>query len=109
VQVLVNLISNASKYGPPDAPIKISVIPEPGWVRVQVADCGPGIPTSKKDMVFQRFLYPQDLDDSAKSGAGLGLSVVKAIIEAPGGKVGVEDRKDGGAIFWFTLPKGNEG
>jgi PAS domain S-box-containing protein len=109
VQVLVNLISNASKYGPPEAPIKISVIPEPGWVRVQVADCGPGIPTSKKDMVFQRFLYPQDLDDSAKSGAGLGLSVVKAIIEAPGGKVGVEDRKDGGAIFWFTLPKVNEG
>ena len=109
MQVLVNLISNASKYGPPDAPIKISVIPEPEWVQVQVADCGPGIPTSKKDMVFQRFLYPQDLDDSAKSGAGLGLSVVKAIIEAHGGKVGVEDRKDGGAIFWFTLPRVNKG
>jgi len=109
VQVLVNLISNASKYGPPDQPIQLSVIAEPEWVRVQVADSGPGIPISKKDIVFQRFLYPHDIENSAISGAGLGLSVVKAIIEAHGGKVGVDNREGGGAIFWFTLPRVNKG
>ncbi len=109
VQVLVNLISNASKYGPPDKPIQISATAGPEWVRIQVADCGPGIPISKKDTVFQRFLYPHDIEDSAISGAGLGLSVVKAIIEAHGGKVGVDNRPGGGAIFWFTLPRVDKG
>lgn len=108
VQVLVNLLSNASKYGPSKAEITISAIANQNWVRVQVADRGPGIPQDRQSQVFRRFMYPGQLDESAKVGAGLGLSVVKAVIEAHGGQVGVEDRSGGGSIFWFNLPKGEE-
>jgi len=108
VQVLVNLISNASKYGPSDAEITISVIVDKNWVCVQVADRGTGIQNDRQGQVFRRFMYPGRLDKSEKVGAGLGLSVVKAVVEAHGGQVGVEDRQDGGSTFWFSLPKGIE-
>ncbi len=53
-------------------------------------------------------MYPTTSENDSKVGAGLGLSVVKAVIEAQGGKVGVDDRPDGGSIFWFTLPVADE-
>jgi two-component system phosphate regulon sensor histidine kinase PhoR len=107
-QVLVNLLSNASKYGPADEEININVMVDHQWVTVQVADRGPGVSHEQRKHVFQRFMYPGSLSDSAKVGAGLGLSVVKAVVEAHGGKVGVEDRPGGGSIFWFTLPLAEE-
>jgi PAS domain S-box-containing protein len=103
-QVLVNLLSNASKYGPQDAEISVGASVSAGWARVTVADRGPGIPPENRDDVFLRFVRPGADDDTAKAGAGLGLSVVKAIVVAHGGQVGVEDRPGGGAVFWFTLP-----
>lgn len=106
VQVLVNLLSNASKYGPSDAEITIHAIANENWVKVQVGDLGPGIPHDKQHQIFRRYMYPGKLDKSEKVGAGLGLSVVKAVVEAHGGQVGVEDRPGGGSIFWFSLPKG---
>ena len=108
VQVLVNLLSNASKYGPAEAEITIIAMVNQYWVRVQVADRGSGIPHDRQSQVFRRFMYPGQLDESAKAGARLGLSVVKAVVEAHGGQVGVEDRPGGGSIFWFTLPKGDK-
>lgn len=107
VQVLVNLVSNASKYGPSDEEITIKAEIENDWVRIKVADRGPGIPISQQGQVFRRFMYPGRLGKSEKVGAGLGLSVVKATIEAHGGQVGVTDRIGGGSIFWFSLPKGS--
>lgn len=107
VQVLVNLVSNASKYGPSDEEITIKAEMENDRVRITVADRGPGIPLSQQGQVFRRFMYPGRLGKSEKVGAGLGLSVVKATIEAHGGQVGVTDRKGGGSIFWFSLPKGS--
>jgi PAS domain S-box-containing protein len=103
-QVLINLLSNASKYGPTDAKIKICAKLEDDFVMVKVTDRGPGILRDHREQVFYRFTRPGPVTDSAKVGAGLGLSVVKAIVEAHGGKVGVDDRSGGGAIFWFTLP-----
>lgn len=108
IQVLINLIYNASKYGPSDAEISIEVKTEPGWVRVEVADRGPGIPLEYKEDLFIRFIHPAVENEKAKAGVGLGLSVVKAIVDAQGGSVGVEDRSGGGAIFWFTLPTVNK-
>lgn len=108
VQVLVNLLSNASKYGPTEAEITITVSADNGWIRLQVADLGPGIPQDQQSLVFRRYMYPGKLDESAQMGAGLGLSVVKAVVEAHGGQVGVEDRPGGGSIFWIMLPKGAE-
>ena len=105
VQVLVNLMSNASKFGPADAEITITSIIENGWVRIEVTDQGPGIPPQYRRDLFRRFSFPDIGDNSSKVGAGLGLSVVKAIVEAQGGQVGVKDNPSGGTIFWFTLPK----
>lgn len=103
VQVLVNLLSNASRYGPADAEIVLEAAQVNGWVRVSVADQGPGIAPAYRNDLFRRFVYPAENDDKMQYGVGLGLSVVKAIVEAQGGQVGVEDRPGGGSIFWFTL------
>jgi signal transduction histidine kinase len=109
VQVLVNLLSNASKYGPDDAKIIVGATVSEGWVRVTVADRGPGISSEYRNDVFRRFMYPDTNGDRTQYGAGLGLSVVKAVINAHGGQVGVEDRLGGGSVFWFTLPVESEG
>jgi signal transduction histidine kinase len=104
VQVLVNLLSNAVKYGPDDAEIALGATLSNGCVRVTVADRGPGVPPEHRNDVFRRFLVPDKNNHRAQYGAGLGLSVVKAVIQAHNGQVGVEDRPGGGSIFWFTLP-----
>ncbi len=104
VQVLVNLIANASKYSPTGGAIDISVERQSGATRVVVADRGAGIPDDKRDGVFKRFVR-LGATASEDYGAGLGLSVVKAIVEAHGGAVGVDARGGGGSRFWFSLPE----
>jgi signal transduction histidine kinase len=106
--VLVNLLSNASKYGPEDVEIEVSAALRDEWVRVAVADAGPGVPQEHREDLFQRFRYPGAGNDRAQAGAGLGLSVVKAIVEAHHGSVGIDDRKGDGSVFWFTLPLEDE-
>lgn len=109
VQVLVNLISNAVKYGPPQGEITLEAAPCEEGVKVMVVDQGPGIPPKYLPDLFRRFVHFGAGEEApgflgAKVGAGLGLSVVKAIVEAQGGRVGVSNRPEGGAVFWFTLP-----
>jgi PAS domain S-box-containing protein len=108
VQVLVNLISNANKYGPPGEEICLEVQVRAERMRFIVKDRGPGIPVGLRDNLFGRFLFPEMGAEVSQAGAGLGLSVVKAIVEAHGGEVGVEDRQGGGSQFWFTLPVARE-
>jgi PAS domain S-box-containing protein len=106
-QVLVNLISNASKYGPMDKPIDLQVRPENvSMLRFSVSDQGSGISAVDQENVFRRFIR-LDEKDKAQFGVGLGLSVVKTIVESHGGRVGLEERPGGGSIFWFTLPLGD--
>jgi PAS domain S-box-containing protein len=104
-QVLVNLLSNASKYGPDDAEIEVSATTCGEWVRVTVTDSGPGVPQEYRADIFRRFVQPGLGNAKAQVGAGLGLSVVKAVVEAHGGEVGVDDQSGGGSAFWFTLPR----
>jgi PAS domain S-box-containing protein len=108
VQVMVNLLSNASRYGPDDVEIEIGAAVLGDWVRVTVADNGPGVPPEYRGELFRRFAYPDTGNDRAQVGAGLGLSVVKAVVEAHGGEVGIEDRPGRGSVFWFTLPRVDE-
>jgi PAS domain S-box-containing protein len=106
VQVLVNLLSNASnaQRGLADAAIDLSVTVTDGWARISVADRGPGIaPDMRGRDLFRRFVPPAD-GSRQQVGFGLGLSVVKAIVDGHGGQVGIDDRSGGGALFWFTLP-----
>jgi two-component system phosphate regulon sensor histidine kinase PhoR len=103
-QVLVNLLSNASKYSPMESTIELRLQNMSGGnLRVAVSDQGPGIPLPERSKLYNRFMRLGEVE-SAQYGIGLGLSVVKAIIEAHHGEVGMEERPGGGSIFWFTIP-----
>ncbi|MCJ7722962.1 MAG: ATP-binding protein [Anaerolineales bacterium] len=103
-QVLVNLLSNASKYSPMETTIALSWKTERKTaIRITVSDRGPGIPQSERSRLFQRFVR-LGLEDRAQYGIGLGLSVVKTIVEAHGGEVGVDENPAGGSRFWITIP-----
>ncbi|MBW7885244.1 MAG: HAMP domain-containing protein [Caldilineaceae bacterium] len=109
VQVLVNLLSNASKYSAIGKPVDLLVHERAGVLRVEVADRGPGIPPTERRDLFRRFVRG-GAPGSESYGLGLGLHIVKTIVDAHGGRVGVKDRPGGGTIFWFELPlAGTEG
>jgi len=103
-QVLINLILNASKFGVPNTPIDVTISSRNGAVRVSVADRGPGVSLDQVDRLFQPYYRAPETADSSKDGVGLGLSIVKSIVEAHGGDVGIENRRGGGARFWFAIP-----
>ncbi len=94
-QVLINLLSNASKYGPTDAPITLASVIQDDMIEVTVSDHGPGIPAAYRQELFSGFILTRIEDGSMKKGAGLGLSVINAIIKAHGGMVGVRDLESG--------------
>ncbi len=100
--MLVNLLSNASKFSPPGSHLELSVTVEKEAIRVSIADQGPGLSSDSQADIFRRFVHLDVDSDRAKYGAGLGLSVVKAIVESQGGQVGAQNW-DGGSVFWFTL------
>lgn len=102
-QVLVNLLSNASKYSPIGEAIDLRVRQMADTLHISVADRGPGIPPEERVNVFRRFVR-LTATDGEQYGIGLGLFVVRTTIEAHGGRVGVDGRADGGSIFWFELP-----
>jgi len=103
-QVLVNLLSNAIKWSPKGGRITLSASPNEVEVQVSVADQGPGISPEQKGDLFTWLPNLPTKNGRADYGAGLGLSVVRTIVEAQGGRVGVEDAPNGGAVFWFTVP-----
>jgi two-component system sensor histidine kinase KdpD len=101
-QVLVNLIENAILYSPLETPIEISASLEDGFILLAVSDHGPGLMTTDIQKVFEKFYRGENPKE--ERGAGLGLSVCQSIIKAHGGKIWAENRLEGGAIFYFTLP-----
>lgn len=103
-QALRNLLSNAIKYSPTDSLIRVSGRVEPDGVVVSVSDEGPGIPLDEQRHLFERFSRGSAAQD-ATSGAGLGLYLSQAIIEAHGGEIGVESAPGQGATFYFSLPR----
>jgi two-component system sensor histidine kinase ResE len=103
IQLIVNLLSNASKYSPVGSEIDVMVERQDGATRVSVADRGRGIAKEKQSSIFQPFVRLEPTS-SVDHGSGIGLSVVKAIVEAQQGQVGVEARAGGGSVFWVTLP-----
>lgn len=101
-QALANLVDNAIKYTPPGGRVDASASVENGMIAIRVADTGPGI--SKQDLprIFDR-LYRGD-QSRATHGLGLGLSLVRAYVEAQGGTVTVESELGHGSIFTIRLP-----
>jgi two-component system sensor histidine kinase KdpD len=100
---MINLLANASKYGPQNETIDLELAQVENMLKVCIADRGPGIPPAERAHVFNRFVR-LGASTAEQYGIGLGLSVVKAIITGHGGSVGVDERPGGGSIFWFTLP-----
>lgn len=103
-QVLSHLLENALKFTPAGGTIRLSAHPEGTFVRVTVADTGPGVPPEAAPRLFRKFTQLDMSATRSVGGAGMGLSLVKTLVEAHGGQVGVERAPEGGAAFWFTLP-----
>jgi len=101
-QAVANLIDNAIKYTPENGTVKLRVYLENGDATLEVSDTGPGVPAAEQPRIWER-LYRGDQSRS-QSGLGLGLSLVRAIVEAHGGKATVRNAPDHGAVFELRLP-----
>jgi len=99
--VFANLLSNALKYTPPGGKVTLSAKAEGEFVRFQVSDTGVGIPEKYLPRIFEQFFRVPD--QGPGTGVGLGLAIVRDIVEAHGGTVGVESREGKGSTFHFTL------
>ena len=102
-QVLSNLLQNAVRYTPAGGRIDVTAERRPGDVLVSVTNTGDGIPSEDLPHVFERFYRVEKSRDRARGGAGIGLAIVRQLVEAAGGRVGAESR-DGRTTFWFSLP-----
>lgn len=104
-RVLMNLLSNALEYTPPGGTIEIGARLHAGWIQVSVSDTGSGIRLEDQARIFERF-YRVDKGRSRESGhSGLGLPIVKEIIEAHGGALDLESTPGRGSTFRFTIPR----
>ena len=103
-QVLRNLLNNAIKYSPQDSLIRVTGQVKPDRVVVSVSDDGVGIPLDEQRHLFERFSRGASTQDT-QSGAGLGLYLSKAIIEAHEGEIWVESDPGQGATFHFSMPR----
>lgn len=104
-RVLWNLVENAIKYSPADAPVDISVTRIDEQMKIAVCDYGPGLPAENGDKIFE--LFQRGKTESEIPGIGLGLSIVKTIVEAHGGTISAQNRRGGGSCFRISLPIGN--
>jgi PAS domain S-box-containing protein len=102
--VLENLISNAVKYSPEGGIIRVAGRADGDRAIVSVSDQGVGIPPEEQDKLFRRFYRVDNRLRRETQGAGLGLFLSKAIVEAQGGRIWVESQPGRGARFSFTLP-----
>jgi signal transduction histidine kinase len=103
--VFDNLIGNALRYSPDNSEVWIKARPGDGTVRFEVIDNGPGIPRQHLDRIFDRMYQVPGVEGGSR---GLGLSIVREIVLAHGGEVGVESAPGSGSTFWFTLRQAKE-
>jgi signal transduction histidine kinase len=101
LQVFSNLVGNAIKFTPEGGQIVLAVSSHPEGVVFSVRDTGRGISSEHLPHLFHRFFQ---VDPAHRSGVGLGLSIVKAIVEAHGGTLSVESTPGQGSVFRFALP-----
>lgn len=105
VQVIINLLSNAMKYSPEGSKVRLIAGMEGMSAKFQIVDQGPGIPLDQRTLIFERYRQLKQSADTKSQGFGLGLAICKSLVEKHGGRIWVEDGKDGkGSNFCFTVP-----
>lgn len=100
-KILVNLLSNAFKFTPEHGSIRVQVEDQGGSIRLQVSDSGPGMPAEEADKVFDRFYQ---VEGTETQGTGIGLALVKELVDLHGGQISVESVAGEGTTFRVTLP-----
>jgi signal transduction histidine kinase len=102
-QVLANLLQNAVRYTPAGGRVRVEASRKPEGIVVQVSNSGPGIPSDDLPHVWERFYRVEKSRDRGRGGAGVGLAIVKQLVEDAGGRVGASSDA-GWTTFWFRLP-----
>lgn len=105
MQVMANLLSNATKFSECGAKVEVSVLRHEGSIRVSVKDNGSGIPEEAQASIFDRFTQVDSSDQRLHGGTGLGLSIAKMIVEEHGGTIGFTTELGKGSVFYFDLPE----
>ncbi|HXF62134.1 MAG TPA: HAMP domain-containing sensor histidine kinase [Caldilineaceae bacterium] len=104
-RVLSNLVSNAIRHTPAGGSVAVRAFPVPDGVRVEVTDTGEGIRSEDLPRVFEQFYRGEKSRSRATGGAGLGLAIAKGIVEAHGGRIGVQSAPGQETVFYFLLPR----
>ncbi len=103
-EVLTNLLENALRYAPPPAAIRVAArLRGPAWVEAVVEDGGPGVPTEALEVVFDKFYRVSRPNEGARRGMGIGLAVVRGLVEAMGGNATARPSELGGLAIEFTM------
>lgn len=106
--IVANLVSNAVKFSPEGGEVTVDGSCADGGVAVSVRDCGAGIPPADQHRIFERFLQLEAARAAGCGGQGLGLSVVRALVELLGGSVGIESAPGAGSTFTVHVPEAGE-
>lgn len=104
-QVLGNLVGNAVKYSPAGSSVRVEGAAEGDWYRISVRDQGIGMTPQQVEKVFDKF-YRADSSSTSPAGIGLGMSIVKSIVELHGGRMSIQSSPGGGTTVSFFLPIG---
>ena len=104
-RVVDNLLSNAMKYTVGEVGVSCGYVVDSDAIRTEVVDSGKGVPEDLKSEIFDKFFRTRLEKSRGREGSGLGLAICKSVIGAHGGTIGVETNTDGGATFWFEIPR----
>ncbi len=103
-RIILNLLSNAIKFTEPGGKIEVSIFTDENWVDIRVKDTGIGIPSHMKEFIFERFIQNDKSLNRNKEGSGIGLSLVKSLVELHNGKVFLRESNESGSEFSVLLP-----